>query len=232
MAAPPPLTAEQEQVLLEKKKTWAKEANVGDDVCQNVKCRCVECTCGAGCTCNVSPAVVCDPCKDFKTMMMAKATAARLESAETWYKDKISSTYPSLPSIQASELMDLRRADASGIVFVDVRPEAERLISMIPGSVAQADFQADPAKYSEGKLVVPYCTLGLASAAVANELLKSEKRPWAEVRNFELSLVGWCHQGGELLDSSGAPTMRVHGVRSDVAALFPVSNYEVILESA
>lgn len=38
--------------------------------CPNMACKCPDCTCGAGCTCNVSPDVVCDPCREFKAAMM------------------------------------------------------------------------------------------------------------------------------------------------------------------
>jgi len=44
--------------------------------CPNELCKCKECTCGKDCTCNVSPQVTCDPCKDFKASMIAKKTAA------------------------------------------------------------------------------------------------------------------------------------------------------------
>ena len=40
--------------------------------CTNPKCKCTTCTCGSGCTCNVSNEVVCDPCKDFKAEMLKK----------------------------------------------------------------------------------------------------------------------------------------------------------------
>ena len=39
--------------------------------CPNPKCMCKECTCGEGCTCNVSPQVTCDPCSEFKNKMQA-----------------------------------------------------------------------------------------------------------------------------------------------------------------
>lgn len=39
--------------------------------CPNMQCKCPDCTCGDGCTCNISPEVVCDPCKEFKAAMMA-----------------------------------------------------------------------------------------------------------------------------------------------------------------
>ena len=40
--------------------------------CPNQKCMCRECTCGEGCTCNVSPEVTCDPCNIFKAARIAE----------------------------------------------------------------------------------------------------------------------------------------------------------------
>jgi guanylate kinase len=47
--------------------------------CPNMLCKCPDCTCGEGCTCNISPEVVCDPCKDFKKAMMAQQAAAEAQ---------------------------------------------------------------------------------------------------------------------------------------------------------
>ena len=48
--------------------------------CTNTKCKCPSCTCGSGCTCNVSPEVVCDPCKEFKAEMDKKGQEATSKS--------------------------------------------------------------------------------------------------------------------------------------------------------
>ena len=39
--------------------------------CPNPKCLCKECTCGAGCSCNISAEVTCDPCAEFRRKMQA-----------------------------------------------------------------------------------------------------------------------------------------------------------------
>ena len=44
----------------------------GSGKCTNSKCKCPNCTCGSGCTCNVSMKVVCDPCKEFAADMKKK----------------------------------------------------------------------------------------------------------------------------------------------------------------
>ncbi len=45
------------------------ETATQSEKCTNPKCKCFTCTCGSGCTCNVSSEVVCDPCKEFKSKM-------------------------------------------------------------------------------------------------------------------------------------------------------------------
>ena len=38
---------------------------------------CPDCTCGEGCTCGVSPDVICDPCVDFKKQKEAEQANAK-----------------------------------------------------------------------------------------------------------------------------------------------------------
>ena len=53
------------------------ESDVVSERCVNSACKCPDCECGSGCTCGISPDVVCDPCKDFKKQMAAKAAASK-----------------------------------------------------------------------------------------------------------------------------------------------------------
>ena len=53
----------------------AVAANRPGFACPNPQCMCTACTCGAGCTCGVSTAVICDPCGDFKKAKLAAAAA-------------------------------------------------------------------------------------------------------------------------------------------------------------
>ena len=52
--------------------------------CTNPKCKCPTCTCGSGCTCNVSNVVVCDPCKDFVSEMKKKQQTGGTCEKKTW----------------------------------------------------------------------------------------------------------------------------------------------------
>lgn len=133
--------------------------------------------------------------------------------------------FPEVRSMTASELMerlDAERSDPEGregpegegeLVLVDVRPEAERRISMIPGAIPLDELEADPARYAEATIVT-YCTVGYRSGLVAREL---QDRGY-EVLNLHGSLLSWTHAGGELIDSEGT-TDRVHvyGKRWDLA---------------
>ena len=49
--------------------------------CPNLLCKCPDCTCGDGCTCNISMEVACDPCNEFKASMMAVNAAESTTSA-------------------------------------------------------------------------------------------------------------------------------------------------------
>eukprot|EP00930_Biecheleria_cincta_P006402 TRINITY_DN107403_c0_g1_i1.p1 TRINITY_DN107403_c0_g1~~TRINITY_DN107403_c0_g1_i1.p1 ORF type:complete len:247 (-),score=39.14 TRINITY_DN107403_c0_g1_i1:20-700(-) len=221
MASPPPLTEEQAQALLEKKKTFATEQGKPDDACQNIKCRCAECTCGAACTCNISPAVTCDPCKEFKAAVAMKTNAARQEAARAFYDDKLAASLTGVPVISVAELRSL----AGDRLVVDCRSQEEQTVSTIAGAVSKADFEADQEKLGQGKHIVTFCTIGGRGGKYTQELLERPEasRVWSSVRSLDLGVVGWCHEGGTLVDSEGKPTTKVHAHTEKMMALFPVN---------
>jgi len=111
--------------------------------------------------------------------------------------------FPDISGIGANELQQsLERGE---ITLVDVRPEAERAVSMIPGAISKQEFEQRAEELS-GSEVVTYCTIGYRSGAYAQQLMADG---WA-VRNFDGSLLAWTHAGGELIDSKGEPTRRLH----------------------
>lgn len=224
----PDLTEEQAAALLAKKTSFAESQGKGDDVCANLKCRCAECTCGAGCTCNISPEVNCDECKDFKTKMIGKTNAARVEIAEAFYAEKVAPKFEGISLIRGEELKKILKEGSPKVCLVDVRSEAERVVSTILNAVAAEEFEADPEGLGAGKLVVTFCTIGGRSCGFAKKLLEMPSQPWAEVRNYELSLIDWCHVGGELVDLKGEPTTRVHAGSEACVGMFPVAGYEVV----
>ena len=91
------------------------------------------------------------------------------------------------------------------MVLVDVRPEEERQVSMLPGAVPLQAFEADPKAFA-GKKVVFYCTLGVRSHTTTET--------WAErgydVANFKGSALAWTHAGKPLVTPDGEATTRLH----------------------
>jgi rhodanese-related sulfurtransferase len=112
--------------------------------------------------------------------------------------------FPSVDGISATELK-LRGVSDPSLVLVDVRPAEERSISVIPGSISIHDFENHPEQYRQ-RTVVTYCTIGARSGRYA---LGLQRDGW-DVKNLEGSLLAWTHIDGELVDSSGQPTKRVH----------------------
>jgi len=229
-AGPPPLTEEQARVLLEKKKAHAASKGEPDNACQNLKCRCVECTCGAACTCNISPEVNCDECKDFKAQMAARQAEAaeRLRAAEELFAGKVEPNFPDVSQITAAEILALQQESGDSVLLVDMRPDVERAVSTLPGAVTLEALEADAATLSAGKLVVPFCTIGGRAAPVTRRLMECAERPWREVRNFKLSCIGWAHAGQQFVAPDGATTNRVYVPAPGLAALFP-SGYEIVI---
>eukprot|EP00747_Dinoflagellata_sp_TGD_P194649 gnl/TRDRNA2_/TRDRNA2_62321_c0_seq2.p2 gnl/TRDRNA2_/TRDRNA2_62321_c0~~gnl/TRDRNA2_/TRDRNA2_62321_c0_seq2.p2 ORF type:complete len:238 (+),score=69.17 gnl/TRDRNA2_/TRDRNA2_62321_c0_seq2:31-714(+) len=207
------------------KDEFAKDpANKLDGPCTNPKCKCPVCTCGPGCTCMVSKEKNCDPCAEFKAKKVAGANADRLKAAQEFFTDKCKPQWPEVAGITATELMELLKAPEPPLL-VDCRSVAERSVSILKDSVAKdMDSQS-----KETRPMVVYCGIGGRSGAYAAELLKAN--PSANVRNFELSLIEWCHKGGELVNPETKElTKKVHGWGEKFAAMYPVEGYEVVLE--
>lgn len=93
----------------------------------------------------------------------------------------------------------------SGFVVVDVRSAKEVNVSVIPGAITQAQFEKDAAKY-QGKLVIPYCTVGGRSGAYAKQLVGKG----VKVKNYQGSILKWIDAGLPLVTLDGEPTNRVH----------------------
>ncbi|TWT80877.1 hypothetical protein CA13_23230 [Planctomycetes bacterium CA13] len=90
-------------------------------------------------------------------------------------------------------------------VLVDVRSDAEVAVSVIPGAITKSQYESEPSKY-QGKLVVPYCTVGGRSGKYAAQL----KKDGVNVKNFDGSILEWVQAGQPLVTLNGEPTKRVH----------------------
>ncbi len=106
-----------------------------------------------------------------------------------------------------------KEAREKNVVFVDVRPEEETSISIIPGALLKKEFEANSGKYRDS-LIVPYCTIGYRSGKYGRKLQKKGFR----VRNLLGGVLLWAHTVGPL-EHDKRPTRRIHvyGRRWDLA---------------
>lgn len=133
------------------------------------------------------------------TDMSNEEKLARIEEMTAGFRPQ----FAEVPEVDAATLReDLARGT---VVLVDVRSEKERATSMIPGAITSDEFQRRADELA-GSSVVTYCTIGYRSSTYAQQLLQDG---W-DVRNFHGSVLAWTHAGGELVDSEGQPTKRVH----------------------
>merc|ERR1719356_555503 len=116
--------------------------------------------------------------------------------------------------------MDMLDASPDSVLFVDVRPQSERDVSIIKGAITLADFEADPDTLGQGKAVVLYCTIGCRSSS---QLQRWLDMGYQNMYNFRLSIIGWAHAGGEFVDPAGEAVQRVWGS----AEYFP-ARYETV----
>lgn len=127
---------------------------------------------------------------------------------------------PKIETIETAELSKMlsqqqeitKRATESGekipeaeFVVVDVRSDKEVSVSVIPGAITKAQFEKDASKY-HGKLVIPYCTVGVRSRAYAKQLIGKG----VKVKNYEGSILKWIDADLPLVTLDGKPTNRVH----------------------
>ena len=109
--------------------------------------------------------------------------------------------------IQASE--EARKA----VVVVDVRSESETKVSIIPGAITKAQYEADAKKY-EGKTVICYCLSGGRSGKYVKQL-KAKEVPAVDLKG---SILGWCEACLPLTTIDGQPTKRVNVYGNKVPA--------------
>ncbi|MEE4108793.1 MAG: rhodanese-like domain-containing protein [Halieaceae bacterium] len=88
---------------------------------------------------------------------------------------------------------------------LDVRSEKEIAVSVIPGAITRAEYEADPGRYAAYRLV-PYCTVGYRSRQYTETLLDRG----VDAVNFEGSIIAWVEAGQPLETLDGERTNRVH----------------------
>lgn len=124
-----------------------------------------------------------------------------------------------MPEVDAEEALRWlergRTPAGREVLFIDVRTDEERAISMIPGALSAEQIEADPSLAADRTLVA-YCTVGYRSGRWTIEA----KREGLDVVNLAGSLLAWTHAGGPLQSASG-PTkvLHVYGRTWDLARL-------------
>lgn len=127
--------------------------------------------------------------------------AERLRRIERYY-GLCARLLPSIPEVSAAELSE--RKTQGRLAIVDVRTPKERAVSMIPGAISQAEFEARKDEFRDAP-VVAYCTLGFRSGKYAAKL----RAEGFDASNLRGAILAWTHAGQPLVDAQGE-TRRVH----------------------
>ena len=108
---------------------------------------------------------------------------------------------------RAEEASTGSEADKSSpsFVLVDVRSDKELTVSIIPGAITKAQYEKNRNQYL-GRLVIPYCTVGVRSGKYAAQLQKKG----VKTKNFKGSILAWVDANLPLVTLNGTPTNRVH----------------------
>ena len=127
---------------------------------------------------------------------------------------------------------DIKNLPVDKYVLVDVREDALRKVSHIPGSITQGDFERkrkeDKGAFA-GKTVITSCTIGYMSGLFAAKLSKDPTFS-GDLKNHKGSIMDWCYEGFDLVDDKGETTKNVHGVATKWAKLFPQDKgYNIVL---
>ena len=136
--------------------------------------------------------------------MIALLLAGCRETSVGWQLEKIAAAYdqehPDVTHIRVEKY----RTQTNLWHLIDVRRNAERDVSWIPGSISLAMFEHRPNLYTNRPLLL-YCTAGWRSAEKAQELVEKGY----DAKNLHAGILGWAQAGGSLMSFTGQ-THRVH----------------------
>ena len=127
--------------------------------------------------------------------------AERLRRIEFYYR-LCTRFLPFIPEISAAEVLEL--GGRRRMAIIDVRTPSERAVSMIPGAISQAEFEARKDEFRDAPVVV-YCTLGFRSGRYVARL----RAEGFDARNLRGAILAWTHARLPLIDARG-DTRRVH----------------------
>lgn len=128
------------------------------------------------------------------TSLAAPPTQA---SVETLYDTMVATRSP-VPTVDVEDV-------TPQMVLVDVRPQDERAVSTLPGSIPLEKLEADPSAFADKKIVF-FCTLGVRS----HDTTQAWGSRGLDVANLRGSALAWTHAGKPLATPSGEPTTRLH----------------------
>lgn len=99
--------------------------------------------------------------------------------------------------------------DGDNILILDVRTHEEFQIGALVGAISlplEKVSEFIPRLY-DNTTIVSYCTVGYRSGLAAVELEVLLGRP---VYNLDGGIIEWFNQGGEVVDSEGSSSSRIH----------------------
>ncbi len=111
--------------------------------------------------------------------------------------------FPSVRDIEPMEAMRLFRKGKA--VFIDVRPQNERSVSVLPKAVNTDDFLKNIDLYKD-KTAIAYCTISFRSGVFARKMAERG----VDILNLRGGLLGWVLVGGPVFGPDGKRTRRIH----------------------
>jgi len=131
--------------------------------------------------------------------------------------------YPNAPWLTLDKFV--QRSRRAKWVIVDIRPQSERAVSIIPGALSLDEFKARgkkrPGEY-DGKSILIYCTAGCRSARYAMQLCESGFQAF----NLYGGILAWALDGKSFATPNGETTRRVHVYSANWDTLPP--GYEAV----
>ena len=136
----------------------------------------------------------------FEVSLYAQETLDKV--LEKYHQEKV-------PYISAIELQNLKQNNK--VVVLDSRELIEFKVSHIKGAilVGYDDFKLSslPDNLDKNTPLVVYCTLGVRSGVIANELIE---RGYRDVKNLYGGISEWKNKDYVVVDSTQTPTENIH----------------------
>jgi sodium/bile acid cotransporter 7 len=130
-----------------------------------------------------------------------RSDAEKRAKIEAMYRD-YQKDFADVEDIDPREAMKLLQEGKA--VFVDVREAKEQKVSMLPGTITEAQFLRSPEKYGD-RILIGYCTISYRSGKLAQKL----RAKGLSMLNLRGGLLAWVHDGGKVYDQNGE-TRRIH----------------------